>query len=299
MLCADDESFLTREGYILERKYDGTRILLFKDGPEVHLVSRKHIEYSELYPELLDEALSIKARNCILDGELAFFTPEGYDIFKPIHTSRQNWMRDGLEFRYMVFDILEKDGENLKNKPLLERKTVLTKTVQQTEHIRLVDFHVDYAPGNGKKLFKEIVDEKGEGVVIKPKQSLYLPGSRGTWGKVKGKKVDTAWVVGFTPGEHSREKYFGSLVLAQLDGTEFVYSGRVGTGFNEMDLISITEILDSLPRTKCPFPYYVCSEGKLSKATWVKPELKIRVSYQEVTEGGKFRGPAFEGIVEN
>jgi ATP-dependent DNA ligase len=298
MLCKEDDSFLTREGYILERKYDGTRLLLFKDKNEIHLVSRRNIEYTHLYPELVDEAQSIVANSCILDGELTFFSHEGYDVFKPIHTSRETWMDDGLVFRYMVFDILEKNGRDLKQKPLLERKRILEETVKMTEHINLVDFHVDYQPTNGEKLFKNITEkEHGEGVVLKRKGSLYLEGSRSSWGKVKGRKVDTAWVVGFLPGKGTRANYFSSLVLAKKVNGRLEYVGRVGSGFTELDLQEITEILISLPKTDCPFEFYVCHEGKLKKATFVRPKIKVRVAYQELTKSGKFRSPVFKGLV--
>ena len=295
MLCKDDDSYLTRKGHIIERKYDGTRVILFKEGTDVHLISRGNIEYTELYPELVEQAQSIKARSCILDGELAFFTPEGYDVFKPIHTSRQTWMNEGLEFQYMVFDILEKNGKDLKMLPLLERKAILSKTVSITENIKLVDFQMDY---NGEKYFKQLTEkEHAEGVVVKPKESLYFEGSRTAWGKVKVKKVDTAWVVGYLPGEGARSGYFGSLVLAQKQNGKLIYVGRVGTGFNERQLMELTKILNLIPETKCPFEFYVCHEGKLREATFIQPKLKIRISFQEITPSGKFRGPAFEGIV--
>jgi ATP-dependent DNA ligase len=282
------EHQLDRPGYILEQKFDGTRVILYKQKEEIHIVSRRKIEYTHLYPELVRDAQSIRAENCIIDGELTFFR-EDRDIFVPIHTSRGKWMKEGLTFCYMAFDILEKDDKDLRDVPLLERKNILSETVKDSEYIRVVPYLE-----NNRSTYERII-RKGEGVVLKPKQSLYHEGKKIGWIKIKHRKIDTAWVVGITKGAGEREKYFGALILAERRNNKLYYKGKVGSGFDKNEMVKISKILKEIPKIPCPFPFYVGRE--IGPAVYYEPKIKIRVSFRDITKSGVLKTPIYEGLI--
>jgi bifunctional non-homologous end joining protein LigD len=62
-----------RPGWIYEEKYDGWRMLAFKDGRRVRLVGRQAVDHTERFRELADAIAALKAPTLILDGEVAVF----------------------------------------------------------------------------------------------------------------------------------------------------------------------------------------------------------------------------------
>ena len=99
-------------------------------------------------------------------------------------------------------------------------------------------------------------------------------------------------IVGFTRPKASRPG-FGALHLGQYSGNELVYSGRVGTGFNDRLLNELRAQLDEIVR-KTP-----AVSGEIPKAkehVWVEPELVAEVRFIEYTEVGQLRHPVFERL---
>jgi bifunctional non-homologous end joining protein LigD len=100
-------------------------------------------------------------------------------------------------------------------------------------------------------------------------------------------------VGGFTDPQGSRVG-LGALLVGYFDGANFVFAGKVGTGFDTKLLLDLRARLDKLEIAKPPF-----TEGKglpRLRAHWVRPEVVVQVSFIEWTTHGKLRHPRLIGI---
>jgi bifunctional non-homologous end joining protein LigD len=112
-----------RAGRVYEEKYDGWRLLAYKDGREVRLVSRSGYDLTGRFPELGAAVGALPARTLVFDGEAAVFDTE--------LVSRFEWLRGqpkgetATPALYMVFDCLYARGKDLRERPLGIRRHVL------------------------------------------------------------------------------------------------------------------------------------------------------------------------------
>jgi len=190
---------------------------------------------------------------------------------------------------YVVFDLLYLNGKSLIHKPLVERRDLLKGLFPLSENVIFSESYTE-----GKKLFSAVLKKGFEGIMAKEKESPYLPGERsGYWLKIKKAFDVDAVICGYLEGEGGREEYFGSLILGVYDKEKLIHIGQVGTGFDEKTARRIYHILTNIKSHKSPFderPYFK------RKAYWCKPEMVVRVGYQEWTKDNKLRVPVFKGI---
>jgi bifunctional non-homologous end joining protein LigD len=121
----------------------------------------------------------------------------------------------------------------------------------------------------------------------------YLIGRRSRhWLKIKPRPEKFCAVIGYTKGEGYRQGTLGALLVATREGDAWRYRGRVGSGFSEADLRELSAQLQPLHTLKPALPHPPQVRG----VQWVRPDLRVRVSFQEETNRGHFRAPVFEGI---
>jgi DNA ligase D-like protein (predicted ligase) len=278
--------------HLFEIKWDGARCLLFiKDG-KIRLQSRRLLDITARYPDLADIHRQFKAQNAILDGELVALR-EGRADFRKLQQREQlaDAMKIELAARripvtYMVFDLLYLNGRKYINLPLMERKQALREILKESDRV----LESRYILEKGKSFFNEAVAQGLEGVMGKAMGSPYLIGKRSRhWLKVKPRGLMTCHIVGYSPGRGSRLPSFGSLALATREPGGWVFRGMVGSGFSAAELEEITGRLKALRTEEPPVPGLPPLKG----VTWVSPELKCIVTYQELTPRGHFRAPAF------
>jgi len=189
----------------------------------------------------------------------------------------------------MAFDILEWNGDDLRNKPYLFRKKALKQFIQGLETLRGAK-HIQYVEHSEspRLLFEDIIQRGGEGIILKRLDSSYTEDYRShNWLKVKLEQKAICEVAGWTEGNNRRSESFGSLVLMQ-NGK---YVGNVGGGFSDHELVEIAAHLKGCPSMPKPFvidePY-----------TAAKTDMKVLVRYHKRTETGVFRFPVFLKVIE-
>jgi DNA ligase D-like protein (predicted ligase)/DNA ligase D-like protein (predicted 3'-phosphoesterase) len=275
--------------WIFEIKWDGFRAIAYVNE-ELSLKSRNQKELKQNFPEL--QELKNLAKNVVLDGEIIIMK-EGKTDFqallergkavKPTEIKIQNQRSPAV---YVVFDILEKNGNPLVNLPLMERKEILRNSVREGQYVLLSDFVEEEG-----EAYYSIALEKGlEGVIAKKKDSPYEPGVRsGNWLKIKKLQTCDCVIFGYTKGTGTRTKTFGALLLGLYNQEgKPVYVGKVGTGFSQDTLQTLTEAFQNLKTNAEPFKADIPEE-----ITWLKPELVCEVFYQVVTKDSKLRMPRF------
>jgi bifunctional non-homologous end joining protein LigD len=289
MLAQSAEAPFNSKDWIFEIKWDGIRAVSYINS-ELSLKSRNDNELKYSFPEL--EELKDLARNTVLDGEIVVMREGRADFQSLLERSKATSPRDiehaaqSLPATYVVFDILEKDGEPIIKLPLIERKKILKQRVKEGKHVVLSIFVEE----EGKVYFDAALKIGVEGIMAKKKDSPYQPGFRsGNWLKIKKLLSCDCVIFGYTAGEGRRADTFGALLLGLYDKDTPVYVGKVGTGFSQDD----SELLMST------FQKLVVQEKTLAvtdvpeKITWLKPELVCEVVYQAVTKDGKLRMPRF------
>ena len=290
MLCRLQDKPFNDERYLWEIKFDGVRCLAKTNANGYALQARSGSEKTNLFPEL---ELRTKAP-AILDGELVCYAPDGSQQFNLIQhrvnrMSNIEWAIQAYPVTYEVFDILAADDVDLMRLPLFKRKEMLQAVLIPTSNVRASQFTDD-----GVGLFREVrkvVTGTERGIVGKPKASLYLPGNRSHWIKIKAWELDTFNVCGFTAGMGWRASTFGALVLSRSRR----YVGMVGTGFDKKQLSELDRRMRSLEVGVCPVVGWDSSEP----VTWIKPEIQVVVQYLEYTNDGRLRFPSFKGEVQN
>jgi bifunctional non-homologous end joining protein LigD len=243
--------------------------------------------------ELVDQV------NAVIDGELVAFDPEGRNSFEALQ-QRMNLVNEReikrisaqIPVAMVAFDLLWLDGRDATGLALEERRELLSLVVETDDRLQLTS-HVE---GDGTAFAEAARELRLEGVVAKRKGSLYLPGRRSPdWRKIKLVDTQDCVIVGWTPGQGGRSKAFGALLVAALDGDEWVWIGQVGTGFTDRMLADLMTKLEPLAR---PTPPIDDPElAKVKGATFVEPELVCEVEYLEITRSTrKMRAPSFKGL---
>ncbi len=296
----------SREGWLFEPKLDGVRTLAFLRDGDVELRSRRGNAMSVQYPEVVDAVVEQDARAAIFDGEIVAMNQEGVPDFQDLQ-SRINLSKraeveraaEKIPVYYYVFDILYLNGFDLRDVPLADRKSLLRRTLNESEHIKYVDAERD----DGEAVYDASTKMGFEGMVAKRATSKYESDVRsGAWLKVKNVNEQDFVIGGYTEGEGSRTKTFGGVLVGYYAGDELRFAASVGSGFTDSMLDSTKKQLENL-RTAAPSfanpPTTIggrWSGGKSARCLWVKPELVARVKFSNWTRENNLRAPVFLGL---
>jgi bifunctional non-homologous end joining protein LigD len=271
-----------RPGWIYEEKYDGVRILAYKEGVRVTLMSRNAIDRTERYRTIAEAVGKLKPATALLDGEVVSFDKRNVSRFQLLQQGHS-------AAKYAVLDCLYLDGKDMRDKPLRQRREALEKLFRGPRPPALLLSRELAA--EGLKAFGIAKKRKLEGLVAKNMQSPYLQGRSQEWLKVKVSHESEFVIGGYTAPGGSR-KYFGALLLGTYDGKTLKYAGKVGTGFDTEMLRQLHGTLKRLAQTKSPFG----DEVRERNLTFVRPKLVAQIAYTEWTSDGRLRHPAFLGL---
>lgn len=288
MLAKETDTPFDDEGWIYEIKWDGYRAIAEVSDDDIRLYSRNGNSFNASYP-LIVKALEKIKTPAILDGEVVAVDESGKSRFQLL----QHYLSDSnYPLQYRVFDILSLNGEDLYELPLISRKELLKKLLENAGDSNVI-FYSDHIEADGKKFFEAAVKQDLEGVMAKKADSLYTPGLRTSeWLKVKHHKTQEAVIAGFTEPTGSR-KHFGALILGMYDKGKLKYIGHTGSGFTTQSLADMYKLLKPLIRKESPFGERVKTN---MPATWVKPELVCEIKYTEWTQDGHLRHPIFQTL---
>jgi ATP-dependent DNA ligase len=187
---------------------------------------------------------------------------------------------------YHIFDVLWLDGRSTTALPLEERRAVL-KTLTLSAPLRRVLLIDDKEP------WKRAEREKWEGVIAKRRGSPYEHKRSRHWLKMKCEASQELVVGGFTDPQGSRVG-LGALLVGYFAKDDFVFAGKLGTGFNTSLLIDLRKRLDAIERPTSPFT--VAKGLPRLRAHWVEPSIVVQVSFMEWTTHGKLRHPRLIGV---
>jgi bifunctional non-homologous end joining protein LigD len=196
----------------------------------------------------------------------------------------------GVTIAFYVFDVLWLDGEDLRDRPLRERKAALRKalrfgagTVRWTPYRRAHE---------GERLLREACRSGWEGLIAKRADSPYAGKRTRDWLKWKCSAEQELVIGGYTAPRGSRED-FGALLVGHYDGDVLRYAGKVGTGFDADELRTLGARMAKLERPDTPFG---AGDPPARGTTWIEPELVAQVGFSEWTRDGRLRHPRYLGL---
>jgi DNA ligase D-like protein (predicted ligase) len=266
------------DGWVFERKLDGIRCLAYKDGG-VRLLSRTDNPLG--FPGLAAALAEDPADRFVVDGEVVAFDGER-DSFAAL--ARRG--HEAVTLYFYVFDVLFAGGEDVRERPLRERRAILEDLLRWRDPVRLSE-HVagDLAAACAAGW---------EGLIAKRLDAPYASRRSRDWLKLKCTYEQELVIGGYTAPRGSRTD-LGALLVGHYEDGALRYAGKVGTGFDRATLRDLAARLAPLVREDPPFD----DDGVPRQATWVEPELVAQIGFSEWTADGRLRHPRFLGLRED
>ncbi|MEM3615481.1 MAG: ATP-dependent DNA ligase [Candidatus Methanomethylicia archaeon] len=280
-----------------EYKYDGERIQAHKDCDNVILFSRRSENITHHYPDICELIKGgIKAKQAVVEGEAVAIniqTGEFLPFQELMHRRRKYGIEEAME-KYPVtlflFDALYVDGEELLDKPYMERRRILEEIVLESDRVKMATSRIINYPEELEKFFMEAVEMGCEGLVCKSisQDSIYQAGARGwLWIKYKrdykSEMTDTVdlVVVGAFWGKGKRAGGYGALLMAAYDEDTDTFKTvcKVGSGFTDEDLKKLPSILEPY---KIPHSH-ARVDAKLEADIWFTPAIVLEILGAEIT----------------
>lgn len=282
--------------WAFEMKWDGVRTIAEVRGDSVTLTSRNGVDVTATYPEL--QALPGMLRgNAVLDGEIIALNKAGRPDFGVLQKRMKLAKPKDVEpamastpVQFMVFDLLELDGEPLLESTYDERRDRLEAALRPSGAIQLPPAF----DGDARAALSTSRSLGLEGIIAKRRSSRYLPGKRvKAWLKIKHNLSQEVVIGGWRPGSGARSHHVGSLLMGIPTPDGLHYVGRVGSGFTDRQLDELGSRLRRMERKTSPFSDVPAADA--SDAHWVTPSLVGEVSFSDWTPTGKLRHPSWRG----
>lgn len=283
----------------VEPKFDGVRVQIHFAKGTVKTFSRNLENTTEMFPELADIGKQLNAREVILDSEAI-----GYDAktsklisFKETMTRKRKHeiekARASVPLKFFVFDVLFKDGKDVLNEPLSDRRKALEHVVKPGKILTISPQIVTDTSEEIRRFHDEQITQGLEGVVVKKWNGPYESGRRNySWVKFKekegktGKLTDTidAVVMGYTAGEGKRMAFgVGHVLLGVRRREDFVTVTKLGSGATEKELGILFQTLKKLRAKKQPKEYKNVNKV-YTPDFWVAPKLVLEVAGDDLTK---------------
>ncbi len=285
-----DEAFSDPD-WIYERKLDGQRVLAFRDGDEVRLLSRNRESAATAFPEIVEALAAVDLERFVIDGEVVAFEGDVTSFQRlqgRIHVADPDEARaTGIAVHLYCFDVLHADGHDVGDVPLRDRKRLLRSMFDWDDPIRFTP----HRNAEGEAYLEEACDRGWEGLIAKDATAPYVHARSRRWQKFKCVHRQELVIGGFTDPRGERIG-FGALLVGHHRDGDLVYAGKVGTGFDEETLADLGARLADLEVDASPFDV----GGPPDDAHWIRPELVAEIGFTEWTSAGRLRHPRFLGL---
>ena len=267
-----------RDGWVYEEKYDGWRMLAFKDGERVRLLSRNGRDHTARFPDTARAVAELPPRTLVLDGEVCAFDA---NLISHIYLLDTRPEEPATPPVFMAFDCLHVRGRDLRGRPLSYRRRALEDLVGDGRHV----YCARRLHAHGLEAWAEVKQRGYEGLVAKREASAYRAGATRDWLKVKVRHEGRFVVVGMDVPLAGA----CSLLLAARVGRRLVYVGRVEWGVGRRIVAALRERCTVLSGP-------VCEGAERSRhVVWVHPEFTAEVQYNELMQG-RLRDAVLRGV---
>lgn len=280
MLLSEVSKPFDSNEYLFEMKYDGIRAIVFVNKRELYIYTRNKKNITNLFPDLQSIKTLVK-NNTIFDGEIIILEdnkPSFSNIQKRLHLKNKEKIKKEANENpvvFVCFDILYQN-KDITNIPLSKRKIILEKYKENDSFIK-----TKYIENSGIKLFNAIKKLKLEGIVAKKKDSIYEINKRtSSWIKIKNLKEKNFFIGGYIEKNNNSTI---TLLLGEYKENKFYLIGKTILG-KKTNLFK--QIKNQPPINKSTFINY-----SDENATFINPNIKAKIKYQERTKNNQLRHP--------
>ncbi|NJC68410.1 ATP-dependent DNA ligase [Planosporangium thailandense] len=317
MLATSVPEIPTGEAMTYEPKWDGFRLIVFRDGDEIELASRGGKTMTRYFPEVIEQVRAQFPPRCVVDGELVVIRHDPDSIPKldfellaqRIHpaASRVKLLAETTPASFIAFDLLAVDDVSLMDTGYAARRARLEELLADVKppvHVTAVTHDLATA----REWFDVLEGAGLDGLVAKPADIPYAPGKRLMY-KIKHARTADVVVAGFR--WHKDGPIVGSLLLGLYDTNGVLHHVGVSASFSKARRAELVEELAPyrMPAAEHPWAAWTSAEahangtqrmpGAPSRWTgkkdlgWepLRPELVIEVGY-DAMEGDRFRHTA-------
>lgn len=285
MLAKLADKIPTDKDWLFEIKYDGYRLLSFVQNGKAICLTRGKQDYTSKFSNIAKSLQQIDEQTFVVDGEVVAFDEKGRSDFGLL----QKRIKEGGDKTYVIFDLLELNGKDLRGEPLIERKKLLKRLFSKERPHLCFGEHI---VGNGEKVFEFARKNGLEGIVAKNAESAYSGSRNGDWLKIKCYARQEFVICGYC--QTDKNLILSALVLGYYKDGKLIFAGKVGTGFDEKGRQTLAQKLAKIQLKTCPIDVFP-PKSKI-EAVWTKPKLVAEIQFAEFTKDGVLRQPSYVGL---
>jgi bifunctional non-homologous end joining protein LigD len=275
--------------WVHELKLDGYRLLCRIEDRKARLYTRRGNDWTDSFPTVARACEALPCERAMIDGEAVILDARGMSDFQALQSSLGSARPDLF---FVAFDLLHRDGWDLRKCPLSERKEALSDLLERGPDALRFSGHV---LGKGAAFFAEACRIRAEGIVSKRADAPYRSGRTRDWLKAKCLLRQEFVIVGFTEPSGSRAGIGALLVGAHDAGGALFFCGKVGTGYTAQTLNELRRLLEPIERSTPPVINPL--RGANARGVhWVEPRMVVEVKFTGWTNDRVIRHPSFQGL---
>jgi DNA ligase-1 len=274
----DLEDLGERQNWQAEYKWDGIRGQFIKRNEEIFIWSRGEELISEQFPEVVS-ALKQMNGNFVIDGEVLVVKDNKVLNFNELQKrlNRKNIpkkMLDELPVKIFVYDILELEKEDLRNKPLVDRRILLEGLLLNSPHenVRISEILETETWTELSELREKSRENNSEGLMLKEKNSIYHAGrKKGDWWKWKVSPLTIDAVLIYAQkGSGRRSSYYTDYTFGVKNGENIVTIAKAYSGLTDKEIMEVSRFVNKN------------AIEKFGPVRTVKPELVFEIAFEGI-----------------